>query len=139
MPVPSLWRVTPMPISKQRSKKRRQHALRWGHIAEWLAMFWMILKGYKPLALRYQGMGGEIDLIMQRGETILFIEVKARSAQSAALLAIDSGKIRKFNKAVQHWLMRHGWAQRHALRGDAVLISPWHWPHHVKDAFTLEP
>ena len=139
MPARSLWHAIPMLINRHSRKIRRQRALQWGHAAEWLAMASMILKGYKPLAHRYQGMGGEIDLIMQRGETITFIEVKARSRKDAALLAIDSTKIRKFNKAVQHWLMRHAWAQAYTLRGDAILVSPWHWPHHVKDAFTLEP
>ena len=66
-----------MPIDRSDARSRRQKALQWGHVAEWLAMFAMILKGYRPLAVRYQGWGGEIDLIMRRGKTILFIEVKA--------------------------------------------------------------
>jgi putative endonuclease len=127
-----------MPIHKSEAHSRRQKALQWGHVAEWLAMFAMILKGYRPLARRYQGWGGEIDLIMRRGKTILFIEVKARIDPDSALLAIHADKIRKINQAIQHWLMRHDWAHSLTLRGDAVLVSPWHWPHHVKDAFTLE-
>jgi putative endonuclease len=127
-----------MPIHKPDARSRRQKALQCGHVAEWLAMFAMILKGYKPLAVRYQGWGGEIDLIMQRGKTILFIEVKARIHPDSALLAIHTDKIRKINQAIQHWLMRHDWAHTLTLRGDAILVSPWHWPRHVKDAFTLE-
>jgi len=87
-----------MPIHKPDTRSRRQKALQWGHVAEWLAMFAMILKGYKPLAVRYQGWGGEIDLIMQRGKTILFIEVKARIHPDSALLAIHTDKIRKINQ-----------------------------------------
>jgi putative endonuclease len=121
----------------QTPKHKRQRALQWGHYAEWLAMVWLMGKGYWPLARRYQGMGGEVDLIMQRGQTLLFVEVKARTSRDAALLAIDAGKIRKFNRAVEYWLMRHPWAADHVLRADAVLICPWCWPLHVKDAFTL--
>ena len=120
-------------------KRRRQRSLQWGQQAEWLAMAWLILKGYWPLAHRYQGWGGEVDLIMQRGKTLLFVEVKARADKDAALLAIDGLKISKFNKAVEHWLAHNPWAACYQLRGDAVFICPWRWPLHVKDAFTLEP
>lgn len=127
----------PMAETGTDEKNRRKRALQWGYHAEWIAMGWLILKGYRPLARRYRGRGGEIDLIMQRGTTLLFIEVKARRSLDAGLLAIDQGKIHKFNKAVEHWLMRHPWAASCLLRADAVIICPWRWPLHVKDAFTL--
>jgi putative endonuclease len=129
--------VKQMPKTNAREKIRRQRALQWGHHAEWMAMVWLMFQGYKPLARRYQGMGGEIDLIMQRGQTILFVEVKARATRDAGLLAIDLVKTQKFNKAVTHWLMRHSWAAPCLLRADAIIICPWCWPLHVKDAFTL--
>lgn len=137
--MPALWHWPAKAMQKtdSRQKRRRRQALQWGHYAEWLAMGWLMMKGYWPLARRYRGMGGEVDLIMRRSQSILFIEVKARNERDTGLLAIDSDKILKFNKAVSHWLMRNPWAETHLLRGDAVIICPWRWPLHVKDAFTL--
>ena len=48
--------------------------------AETLALIVLMLKGYRPLARRYAAAGGEIDLIVARGDTIAFVEVKARAA-----------------------------------------------------------
>ena len=119
--------------------RQRKRALRWGVMAEWLALLYLMVKGYRPRAYRYLGGGGEVDLIMCRGDTIIFVEVKARTRHEAAWLAIDGLKTQKFCRTVQYWLMHNPWAQTYHLRADAVLISPWSWPFHVKDAFTLEP
>ncbi len=40
------------------------------------------------LARRYAASGGEIDLIVKRGDTIAFVEVKARGVMDNALVAI---------------------------------------------------
>ena len=48
------------------------------------------LKGYRPLARRYAAAGGEIDLIVMRGDTIAFVEVKARGLMDDALIAITA-------------------------------------------------
>lgn len=127
----------PRPSKVRRSRAQRQKALRRGHWAEWLAAVALMCKGYRLLARRYAGHGGEIDLVMQRGQVIAFVEVKHRADADQALFAIDSGKQSRFNKAVNLWLMRHDWANCHVLRGDAVLVSPWHWPRHIEDAFPL--
>lgn len=127
----------PRLMRSQASKQQRQNALRRGLWGEWLAALSLMCKGYRLLDHRYAGHGGEIDLVMRRGTVIAFIEVKYRADHDQALLAIDHGKQGRFNKAVHYWLMRHPWAEDHVLRGDAVLVVPWRWPHHIEDAFTL--
>src|SRR5215216_6428773 len=52
----------------------------------------LMLKGYRPLARRYAAVGGEIDLIMARGRTIAFVEVKARPQADVASEAIGARK-----------------------------------------------
>ena len=53
-----------------------------GHFAEKIALLWLICQGYRPLHINYvtgRGTGaGEVDLIMKRGKTLVFIEVKKR-------------------------------------------------------------
>jgi putative endonuclease len=102
-----------------------------------MALVFLMLKGYRPLARRYGGKGGEIDLIMRRGRAIAFVEVKARNTLEAAIEAIGPGKRRVFSRAAAHWLMRNPWAASFDLRADAVLIAPRQLPRHIVAAFEL--
>jgi putative endonuclease len=120
--------------SREDAKKRaRRYGLRGERIAAWLLM----AKGYRILARHYVVSGGEIDLIAQRGETIAFVEVKARAEHAAALLAIDATKKRRIARATRAWVSRHPFAMRAVLRGDAILIAPFRLPKHIPDAFEL--
>lgn len=115
----------------------RQVSLKWGVIAEYAAALYLILKAYSVLAIRYRIKEGEVDLIIRRGRVVAFVEVKARRELLAGLDSIDEIKLRKFRKAVDHWLMRNPWAEAYTLRGDAVVIRPWRLPVHIEDAFPL--
>ena len=97
----------------------------------------MAAKGYRVLARRYIAPGGEIDLIAVRGDTVAFVEVKARPTLDQALVAIVPPKVGRISVAARHWLARNPWAMTYALRGDAVFISPWRWPRHMPQAFEL--
>jgi putative endonuclease len=119
------------------ASERRRFTYLHGRGAERLALLWLMLKGYRPLATRYAASGGEIDLIMRRGGTIAFVEVKARASMEAAQSAIDATKRGRFTRAAGTWLARHPWAATLTLRADAVFIAPGHWPHHLPNAFEL--
>lgn len=109
-----------------------------GHRAEWIALLFLMMKGYRPLARRYAASGGEIDLIMTRGDTIAFVEVKARGTMDDALLAITATKRQRFSRAARAWLSRTPYAQGKTWRADAVFIAPKRWPRHIVSAFELE-
>lgn len=117
--------------------RRRATFLR-GHRAERIALLFLLLKGYRPLARRYAANGGEIDLIVTRGDTIAFVEVKARGLMDDALTAITPAKRRRFSRAARAWLSRHPWAATKTWRADAVFVAPRRWPQHVIAAFELE-
>lgn len=55
-----------------------------GLLYEYIALIMLIFKGYKLLHRRFKTKVGEIDLIMEKGNTICFIEVKGRSTESLA-------------------------------------------------------
>lgn len=122
-----------------RTALERRHAtfLR-GRRAEWLAMLLLIAKGYRPLARRFSAAGGEIDLIVAKGDTIVFVEVKARGLMDDALSAISATKRRRFSRAARAWLARHPWAADRTWQADAVFIAPHRWPQHIVSAFELE-
>ena len=116
----------------------RQAARTFGIRAEWAALALLTLTGYRVLARNFMAPGGEIDLIAQRGQTIAFIEVKARPDMDQALIAITEQKRRRITRAAQVWLWQNRWAATYALRGDAVFIAPRCWPRHVPAAFELD-
>lgn len=113
-----------------RSRRARRSGIT-GQRAEWLAILWLGLKGYRPVARRFGGKGGEIDLIVKRGRTIAFVEVKARGAMDEALIAITPEKHRLVELRIRQWLAQNPWAMAHHLRADAVFLAPWRWPRHV--------
>ena len=117
---------------------RREATFLRGHRAEWIALLFLISKGYRPLARRYAASGGEVDLIVMRGDTIAFVEVKARGLMDDALSAITARKRQRFSRAVRAWLSRNSWAEGKTWRADAVFIAPKKWPQHIVSAFELE-
>jgi putative endonuclease len=118
--------------------ERREATFLRGHRAEWIALLFLLAKGYRPLARRYAASGGEVDLIVIRGETIAFVEVKARGLMDDALSAITAKKRQRFSRAVRAWLSRNDWAANKTWRADAVFIAPRRWPQHIMSAFELE-
>lgn len=112
----------------------RRAAYRRGHSAEWLAGVFLFCKGYRPLARRYRTPLGEIDLVVRRGRTIVFVEVKARTSLEEAFDAIGAAAERRWLAAADMWLARHPQAAGFDLRFDLVLIVPWRLPYHVPNA-----
>lgn len=117
---------------------RRQAAYRRGHLSEWIALAFLLSRGWVPLARRYGGKGGEIDLIVRRGGTVAFVEVKARATLESALESVTPGKRRLFARCARRWLAANPWAMSRTLRADLVLVSPRALPRHLPDAFPLE-
>jgi putative endonuclease len=121
-----------------RAATRRRATFTRGHVAERVALALLLTKGYRPLARRYAAAGGEIDLVVLRGDTVAFVEVKARGLIGEALAAITAAKRRRFSRAARAWLARNPWAAAKTLRADAVFVAPWSWPRHQEAAFELQ-
>jgi putative endonuclease len=119
-----------------RSRRARRSGLS-GRRGEWLAVVFLSAKGYRLLQRRFGGKGGEIDLIMVRGRSIVFVEVKARAALDDAASAITPEKRRLIELRIRQWLARNPWAMQHHLRADAVFLAPWRLPRHVPGVFEL--
>lgn len=119
-----------------RSRRARNSGLS-GRRGEWIAVAFLSLKGYRLLQRRFGGKGGEIDLIMARGDDIVFVEVKARAALDDAAGAITPDKRRLMEARIRQWLARNPWAIQRNLRADAVFLAPWRLPRHVPRVFEL--
>jgi putative endonuclease len=123
---------------RTRDARDRRKALSRGRFAESMAAMVLFSKGYEIIARRYLVKGGEIDIIARRGDTILFVEVKARPTLAEAYFAIDHVKGRRMSRAVRVWLAANPWAVRFCLRGDAIFVAPWTWPRHRTAAIELD-
>jgi putative endonuclease len=64
-------------------------------------------RGYRVIASNYFGPEGEIDLVAQQGQQLVFIEVKTRLSTNYGWPeeAIDRKKITKLLKTVGHYLV----------------------------------
>jgi putative endonuclease len=120
------------------SVAKRRGALRRGHVAEFAALAFLMLKGYRPIARRFSASGGEIDLIVRRGRNVVFVEVKARGMLADARIAIGTAKRRRFSRAVRAWASRNPWCESWTLRADAVFLAPMRLPVHLEHAFVIE-
>jgi putative endonuclease len=118
--------------------ERRQATYLRGHWAEHVALALLVMKGYRLLARRYAASGGEIDLIVKRGQAIAFVEVKARGMMDDALGAIGGQKRERFSRAARAWVARNGWAAGKVLRADAVFVAPGRLPRHLMAAFEMD-
>lgn len=77
-----------------------------GYKTELFAMLWLMLRGYKPICRNYTVKGGEIDLVMKKGDILVFVEVKARRKDSAvsALEAVNRDKERHLRFAATRYM-----------------------------------
>ena len=113
-----------------------------GREGEVLAARLLTGKGYRILARNYRTAGGEVDLVCQDGDTLVFVEVKTRSAGSLgrpdqAVTGIKRGRL---VRAAAAFLSEHdGWER--PCRFDVVAVvdrdgsrTATHLPH----AFSVE-
>ena len=117
---------------------RRRATFSRGLLAEAVALIFLMAKGYRPLARRYAAAGGEVDLIVRRGQTVAFVEVKSRGLMDDALVAITPAKRRRFSQAARAWLSRNPWAVGMTWRADAVFVAPRRWPRHLEAEFEMD-
>ena len=110
-----------------------------GHWAEFIALTYLRLKGYRKIAANFvtgRGTGaGEVDLIVRRGRTVVFAEVKKRISLEDAAYAVEARQQRRIRRAAEAFLARYPDYAGCDIRFDAVLIRPPFGIRHVKNAF----
>ena len=92
--------------------------------------------GMQCLDRRYHSPCGEIDLIMLDKETLVFVEVKARTFRtlSEAQNAVSPSKQRKIIQTALYYLNEHPEHADRLMRFDVVSISG-SFVHHIPNAF----
>jgi len=82
-----------------------------GSEAERRGVAWLRRQGYRVLAVNVTNRGGEIDVVAVDGDTLCFIEIKARASDrfGPAVLAVDATKRRKLARAASAYLAGRPW------------------------------
>lgn len=98
-----------------------------GKLAEFMAMIYLLCKGYLPIAKNYvTGRGthaGEVDLIVKKGRMIVFVEVKKRGDLERAAYAITEKQKQRIIKGAEAFLKKHPRYDDCTVRFDAILVE----------------
>lgn len=94
-----------------------------GAAAEQAAADYLAAQGLRLVARNYRCRGGEIDLILRDGGSLVFVEVRERAGAGfgGAAASITATKQARIQLAAQHYLARHGLDL--PCRFDAVLVQ----------------
>src|SRR4029077_2803241 len=102
--------------------------------AETLACRYLRLRGWRILARRARGRGGEGDVIARRRQTLAFVEVKARASEDAAAMALDAWRLRRVAVAAEQLAPRY-MREGDDVGIDALFIVPRRWPRHIPNVW----
>jgi putative endonuclease len=96
-----------------------------GALAENLALNYLIKKRCKLLAKNFSCKFGEIDLIMQLDDTIIFVEVRCKAINSlyTPLESINTAKIIKIKKTANVFLLNNNKLASNICRFDVISID----------------
>lgn len=125
-----------------RPPPRRSPMQRRGDHHEAAALRLLLAQGLTLLARNLWCRAGEIDLVMRDGDTLVFVEVRARAQTrfGGAAASIGREKQARLARAAAHWLpelaRRHWRGALPAARFDAVVFDAGH-PQWLRGAFWL--
>lgn len=112
----------------------REKAERRGRVAEWIAMFFLMAKGYRILGHRCRSPHGEVDVAAWKGGVLVIVEVKARSTFEAGMFAVTPMAQQRIAHAAQ--ILAGRWRLQTApIRFDVVVVGASFLPKHERAAW----
>lgn len=109
-----------------------------GSAGEQLAAEFLVKRGFSVEHRNYRHNRGEIDLIVTRGDWLIFVEVKTRTTTDFGEPEefVTPRQRLKILRAAENYIFQTNW-QGH-VRFDIVAIKPGHPPEivHLEDAIT---
>ena len=127
--------------SRQKTRSdllKKQAAYRKGLTAELEAEMLLRKAGWQILDRRYKTRQGEIDLIAEQDQTIVFVEVKARRGVEEGLFAITPRAQKRIANAAREWVSHNDDVIGKTLRFDAVILPKRGGAQHFPNLFEAE-
>ncbi|MGC1240535.1 MAG: YraN family protein [Chryseosolibacter sp.] len=110
-----------------------------GSIGENLAAEFLVNKGFRVVARNYRWKKAEIDLIVQRENWLIFVEVKTRSSNAFGEPEsfVTDQQTRLIYSAAEEYIFTTDW--RGHIRFDIVSVKPGPAPEivHFEDAIVM--
>lgn len=112
-----------------------------GKIGEVLAIEHFKARGYEIRAQNYRTRSGEIDLIVQRGKRVAFVEVKTRRSSKFGLpqAAVTPTKQKQISKIALNYLQRHNLLDVPCQFDVVAIVLSWKFElvklQHIENAF----
>lgn len=96
-----------------------------GRALEALARHHLEQQGLRFLSQNFRCPGGELDLVMQEHDTVIFVEVRGRrnNRYGSAAESIDGAKQARLVRAAQRFLQRNPELARRPCRFDVVTVT----------------
>lgn len=97
--------------SRFRDFFRQPHTRAKGRVAEARAVRFLRNQGYRIVARNVSHAGAELDVVATDGETLCFVEIKARAGRGfgGPVAAVDRRKRQRLEKGARAYLARHPW------------------------------
>ncbi|NQV90608.1 YraN family protein [Candidatus Uhrbacteria bacterium] len=97
---------------------------KFGNFGEKLAANFLVSQGFILREVQYRQSFGEIDLICQDGDEVVFVEVKTRNSQASGYPeeSVTEKKIQHLIRVAEHYLLSHRLTES-AWRIDVVAIE----------------
>ncbi|NPB05678.1 MAG: hypothetical protein GXO08_04805 [Aquificae bacterium] len=81
-------------------------------------------KGFKVLVRNYRGRFGEIDLLAEKGNKLLVVEVKGGKRAEFLLQRVDCRKVKRMLLTLQEWLGENPSYESFEIFFVAALVGP---------------
>ena len=107
-------------MTKKTTVKVSYHA---GQAAEFQVARYYERDGWHVLQHRFKSAAGEIDLVLCRDDTVLFVEVKRARTHDIAASRISLQQIARINQSVEIFVSEHLSGQNFEMRMDAALVD----------------
>jgi putative endonuclease len=109
------------PAPPRRVDRRRQL----GSSGEDAVAAWYEAAGYRVVDRNWRCRDGELDIVVTRGDTLAFCEVKTRASTrfGAPVEAVTATKQRRLRGLAARWLAEHATTRRRAVRFDVASVT----------------
>ena len=96
-----------MQLPKRESLPKRNNPL--GKLGEDFAVKFLLQKDYRILARNFRSRFGEIDIVAQKGDALVFVEVKTRWSKKfgGPFEAVTPWKIQKIKRTAEYYSLLH--------------------------------
>ena len=113
---------------------RRQRAERRGRVGEWIAMLFLMAKGYRILGHRCRTPYGEVDLAAWKRGVLVIVEVKSRNTFEEGVFAVTPKAQERIARAAEALAGR--WRLTQApIRFDLIVVGAGVLPKHQRAAW----